>query len=133
MGFVQCSDSSKPQGDVNNQCQLGSTEWNLGPATLQWGGNHCSSAQCHSFRWGCMSCCSWWGIRQLTALWAFFVVVAVNGEKKWEVLELCLEVLRTEQQGCPPGTAAWATSNQAKVRHKHSLLRVWLGFLCTGT
>lgn len=36
-----------------------------------------------------------------------------------------------EQKVYPPGVAAWATSKQAKVRHKHSLSKVWPGFLCT--
>lgn len=70
-----------------------------------------------------------------------FFFVAANGEKKWASLpadqwgESCWnsawELSRMEQKVYPPGVAAWATSKQAKVRHKHSLSKVWPGFLCT--
>lgn len=79
-------------------------------------------------------------VRNLAANSFMSFFVAANGRKKWPAFpagqwgESCWnsawEVSKTERKG-PPGAAAWATSKQAKVRHKHSLSKSWPGFLCT--
>lgn len=123
---------------MNNQCQLGSTEWSPGPATLWWGK---PLQQCTVSQLSVRFCELLFMVRNQAANCFMSFLVAANGEKKWASFPAAKwggscwssawEVSRTEQKGYPPGAAAGATAKQAKVRHKHSLSTVRPGFLCT--
>lgn len=104
LGFMPCSDSSKPQNDMTNQCQLGSTEWNPGPAILQWGKplQQCIASQFSVRLWvvhgeesgskllyELLCCCKWEEKMSFFPCWSV----------RWELLELCLGGVKDGAEG----------------------------------
>lgn len=85
LGFIPCPDSSKPPDNVNNQCQLGSVEWNPGPAVFQWGETTAAVQSITVF-------CEVHGQESCSQLLYELLFVAAYEEKKWAAFLLSSEV-----------------------------------------